>query len=112
MIGVQETGAVAEPSDYRTRILDAAEACLMEQRMSAPLHARIAERAGVSRPTVYKYIGDQDDLVRAVLERVAAQYALAILPELDRMLTSGLITLERVRVVMYRAGMSRDGTAR
>ena len=70
--------------DYRTRILDAAEACLVEQRMSAPLHARIAERAGLSRPTVYKYVGDQEQIFRAVLERLAARYVEAVLPELSR----------------------------
>ncbi len=72
--------------DYRTRILDAAEACLLEERMSAPLHARIAERAGVSRPTVYKYVGDQEQILRAVLEREAGKYVDAVLPELRRQL--------------------------
>ena len=71
-------------ADYRTRILDAAEACLVEQRMSAPLHARIAERAGLSRPTVYKYVGDQEEIFRAVLERLAGRYVEAVLPELSR----------------------------
>jgi len=84
VIQVQETGAVAETPDYRTRILDAAEACLMEERMSAPLHARIAERAGLSRPTVYKYVGDQEEIFRAVLERHALQYVVAVGPELER----------------------------
>lgn len=82
-VATRETDAVSA-SDYRTRILDAAEACLVEQRMSAPLHARIAERAGLSRPTVYKYVGDQEQIFRAVLERLAAQYVEAVLPELSR----------------------------
>jgi len=32
----------------------------------------------------------------------------AILPELDKMLGGGLITLERARVIMYRAGLPPD----
>jgi PII-like signaling protein len=36
----------------------------------------------------------------------------ALLPELDRMVTSGLITLERVEVVMYRSGVSKSATER
>lgn len=72
--------------DYRTLILDAAQACLMEKPMSAPLHARIAARAGLSRPTLYKYVGDQDQIFRAVMEREATRYVEAIIPELGRQL--------------------------
>lgn len=36
----------------------------------------------------------------------------AILPELDRMLASGLITLERVRVVIYRTDRPNDRPVR
>jgi AcrR family transcriptional regulator len=60
MSGDQET---------RARILAAAEQCLLEAGVGARLHARIAERAGVSRPTVYKYVGDQDAIVLALLHR-------------------------------------------
>src|SRR5689334_16824710 len=40
----------------RERILDAATQCLLDEGLDARLHAMIAERAGISRPTVYKYI--------------------------------------------------------
>lgn len=33
----------------------------------------------------------------------------AVLPELDAMVEDGLITLERVEVIAYRAGKDRDG---
>src|SRR6202165_4103921 len=53
----------------RRRVLDAAEHCLLEDGYQARLHARIARRAGVSRPTVYKYVGDQSAIVQALLQR-------------------------------------------
>ncbi|MEV4315432.1 TetR/AcrR family transcriptional regulator [Actinocrispum sp. NPDC049592] len=55
------------------RILEAAEECLLDAGIGARLHARIAERAGVSRPTVYKYVGDQDAIVQALLHRDIAR---------------------------------------
>lgn len=43
----------------RTQILDAAESCLLEGGFAeSRLHTAIAKRAGLSRPTVYKYVGD------------------------------------------------------
>ncbi len=77
-----QNGRVTE-ADYVNRILDAAEACLMERPMSAPLHARIAERAGLSRPTVYKYVGDQDQIFKALVERGVRRYVEAVAPELS-----------------------------
>lgn len=55
--------------NIRERILDAAESCYLEIGPSKTLHRQIAERAGVSRPTVYKYAGDQDAVARALLDR-------------------------------------------
>jgi AcrR family transcriptional regulator len=55
--------------EIKDRILDAAEQCLLEADPGARVHAAIAERAGVSRPTVYKYVGDQDAIVAAILHR-------------------------------------------
>lgn len=53
----------------RERILDAATDCLLAEGLDARLHAMIAERAGISRPTVYKYVGDQAAIVAAILDR-------------------------------------------
>jgi PII-like signaling protein len=48
-----------------------------------------------------------------VVECVETQERIdAILPELDRMLTSGLITLEQVKVVMYRGDTPNGKAAR
>lgn len=54
----------------RARILDAAEQCLLEGGFrSGRLHSAIAARAGLSRPTVYKYVGDQDAISAALIAR-------------------------------------------
>lgn len=64
-------------NDIQKRILDAAAGCFLDSGSSARLHHVIAERAGVSRPTVYKHAGDQKAIIEALLER-----------ELDRFLTA------------------------
>lgn len=89
----------------------------MELPMSAPLHARVAERAGVSRPTVYKYVGDQDALLRAVIEREGQRYIAAVIPELSRPLAlrEHFAHLTAFSVMFFRASpllqsvMDRDG---
>ncbi|HJR89294.1 MAG TPA: TetR/AcrR family transcriptional regulator [Aeromicrobium sp.] len=68
----------------RERILDAATECLLAEGLNARLHAMIAERAGISRPTVYKYVGDQSAIVAAVLDRELNQFFGAAVPILRR----------------------------
>ncbi|HUS22674.1 MAG TPA: TetR/AcrR family transcriptional regulator [Aeromicrobium sp.] len=68
----------------RERILDAAAECLLAEGLNARLHAMIAERAGISRPTVYKYVGDQSAIVGAVLDRELDQFFGAAVPILRR----------------------------
>lgn len=69
-------------AQLRDRILDAAAACLLEEGLNARLHALIAQRAGVSRPTVYKYVGDQDAVVAALLDREYDRFFADVLPRL------------------------------
>jgi len=64
----------------RERILDAATECLLTEGLDARLHAMIAERAGISRPTVYKYVGDQSAIVTAVLNREFDRFFGAVVP--------------------------------
>jgi AcrR family transcriptional regulator len=66
----------------RERVLDAAADVLLSEGLHRRLHAVIAERAGVSRPTVYKYVGDQQAIHRAVLERELDRFFGAALPVL------------------------------
>lgn len=54
----------------RTRVLDAAAQCLLSGGFgSSRLHTAIAGLAGLSRPTVYKYVGDQDAIIDALIDR-------------------------------------------
>ena len=66
--------------DVRERILDAAAECILEFGLTARLHAAIAQRAGLSRPTLYKHVGDQTAIVQAVLDREFAEFFGAVTP--------------------------------
>lgn len=72
------------PTAIRERILDAAEACLIEFGYGARLHALIAERAGLSRPTLYKYVGDQSQIFDALLQREITRFFAVLDPVLRR----------------------------
>lgn len=74
----------AAAARIRERILDAATECLLAEGLDARLHAIIAERAGISRPTVYKYVGDQAAIVAAILDRELDQFFGAAVPLLRR----------------------------
>lgn len=84
---------VSAPADVRERILDAATKCLLESGLDARLHAAIAERAGLSRPTVYKYVGDQAAILDAVRDREIEAFFTAAVPLLRRSddLAAGLV---------------------
>jgi AcrR family transcriptional regulator len=71
-------------ADLRERILDAATRCLVESGLDARLHARIAEQAGVSRPTLYKYVGDQAAILDAVRDREFEAFFTAAAPVLQQ----------------------------
>jgi AcrR family transcriptional regulator len=70
------------PVAIRERILDAAEACLVESGYSSRLHAVISERAGLSRPTVYKYVGDQSEIFEALFQREITRFFALLAPVL------------------------------
>jgi AcrR family transcriptional regulator len=65
-----------------TRILDAALALYLERGLrDTPLSA-VAARAGVSRPTVYKHVGDVAAVARAVVDRELERFFAALAHEL------------------------------
>ncbi|MBF6435316.1 TetR/AcrR family transcriptional regulator [Nocardia cyriacigeorgica] len=72
--------------EFRTRILAAARLCYIEQPSAERMHTLIAERAGVSRPTVYKYLGDQAAIKRALMRSEAMDYLVALQPAFARRL--------------------------
>ncbi len=58
----------------RDTLLRAAEKLIREQGPTASLQA-IANAAGVTKPTLYRELGDRDALVQALAERLAARMA-------------------------------------
>lgn len=64
------TGADAQPmSAARERMLDAARSEFIDHGIARTSVATIAQRAGVSRPTLYRQCGDKDQIVAAVVQR-------------------------------------------
>jgi len=79
---VDPVDAPASSDDLRARLIEATEAVM---RISGPLGVRIdevAQRAGCSRATVYRYVADKDELVREVLVRMARVRSAKIAREL------------------------------
>lgn len=70
-------------NEIYARILDAAEECLMQSGLTARVHAAIAERAGLSRPTLYKYVGDQSAILDALLDREVSRFFSMLQPVID-----------------------------
>ncbi|MFG1783575.1 TetR/AcrR family transcriptional regulator [Rhodococcus oryzae] len=71
-----------DPDVIREQILDAAKECVIELGFTSRLHAAIAQRAGLSRPTVYKYVGDQDAIFGALFQREITQFFVVLDPVL------------------------------
>jgi AcrR family transcriptional regulator len=64
------TGANAQPTTTaQERMLDAARAEFIDHGIARTSVATIAQRAGVSRPTLYRQCGDKDQIVAAVVQR-------------------------------------------
>jgi AcrR family transcriptional regulator len=89
----------------RDRILDAATECLLAEGLDARLHAAIAERAGISRPTVYKYVGDQAAIVAAILDRELDRFFGAAVPILRR---SDDLEAHLVSAIVFVVDYARD----
>ncbi|MFV2177927.1 TetR/AcrR family transcriptional regulator [Actinomadura sp. LOL_016] len=71
------------PEQIRAKILDAAADCLVDGGFaSGRLLSAIARKAGLSRPTLYKYGGTIDDIKQALLERELAAFLDALAPRL------------------------------
>jgi AcrR family transcriptional regulator len=98
------TEVSASAEDVRERILDAATQLLLESGLDARLHAAIAERAGLSRPTLYKYVGDQAAILQAVLDREIDRFFGAAVPLLS---TSDDLSDDLVDAVVFVVGYAR-----
>jgi AcrR family transcriptional regulator len=59
----------ADTAEARQQILAAAESVIARYGVSKTTMDDIGKQAGVSRPTVYRYFGDRDNLLAALIER-------------------------------------------
>lgn len=64
-------------TDNRERIIEAAVSLLRDEGQAAVTTRRVAERAGMQAPTIYRLFGDKDGLLDAVGEHVMATFAAA-----------------------------------
>lgn len=89
-----DTGHV-DPRIERTQaaILEAAEALLVEGGPDAITHANVADRAKVSRTTVYTHHPTREDLLRATLEPQRPALLIELTGDLRTDLVGGLIAL-------------------
>lgn len=83
ILSPRPTVEVLRRNEICSRILDAAEECLLQSGFRSRVHAAIAQRAGLSRPTVYKYFGDQSAIIEALFEREAARFLTRLKPVAD-----------------------------
>lgn len=65
------------------RILDGAEHCLRRFGLRRTSMADVAAQAGISRGSVYRYFPDREQLIDAVLERVAERFVAASTDSVD-----------------------------
>ncbi|MDF3342214.1 TetR/AcrR family transcriptional regulator [Mycolicibacterium septicum] len=63
------TGLSSDADEARQQILTAAERVIMRYGVPKTTMDDIGKEAGVSRPTVYRYFGDRDALLGALIER-------------------------------------------
>jgi AcrR family transcriptional regulator len=61
----------SDAAEARRQILAAAESVIARYGVSKTTMDDIGKQAGVSRPTVYRYFGDRDNLLAALIERRA-----------------------------------------
>ncbi len=69
--------------DRRSRILDAALTKFSAYGLARTSMADVAEGAGMSRPALYQYYANKDEIFRAVLQRVLARAADDAIAALD-----------------------------
>ena len=65
---------IDHPEQGAARIINAAKSCYAEFGVASTTIDQIAERAGVSRRTVYRYFDNKDAIVLAVVEEQAAPF--------------------------------------
>jgi len=60
--------------ERQTLILDAMERCIVKYGLQGTTLANIADEAGVNRGLIHHYIGNRDDVIRLMVERLLDRY--------------------------------------
>ncbi|MBW8481387.1 TetR/AcrR family transcriptional regulator [Actinomadura parmotrematis] len=80
-----DTAILSREAQVRGQILDAAAACLVDGGFgSGRLMSAIARRAGMSRPTLYRYYDGFDAVRDALIQREVARLLELLAPMVDR----------------------------
>jgi AcrR family transcriptional regulator len=87
------------PGAARERLLEAASRCIAQDGLAGLSMAAVAEIAGVSRPTVYRYFADRRALLEATLFYAGRSLANAIGGELRRHASPAEKAIEAVMFV-------------
>ncbi len=69
--------------ERRENLLDAFERCIVKYGLEGTTLKQVAEEAGMTRSIIRHYIGNRDDLVDALIERVITQYVAQLEAEYD-----------------------------
>jgi len=94
-------GAAAEPdNEMRARIIDAGYRMLLQFGEDKTSMGDIADAAGVSRGTVYRYFGDRDQLLEGVMDHSVHAYWDAIDARITDDMTLGDKIESRVRTTI------------
>ena len=94
-------GNPPQPDAARERLLDAASRCIARDGLAATSVASVAAEAGVSRPTVYRYFEDRDELVRGALHVAAEGLRSAVLERITPLPAAGDMVVEAIVVAVF-----------
>src|SRR5512139_2199198 len=89
-------GASPLPGAARERLLEAAARCIERDGIAGLSMAAVAEEAGVSRPTVYRYFADRRALLEATIFFAARALADAVGEQVRRRATPAEQAVEAV----------------
>ncbi|MCR9246178.1 MAG: TetR/AcrR family transcriptional regulator [bacterium] len=70
-------------AERTTQILDAFEHCVVQHGLSGASLEMVAQTAGVQRSILRHYIGNRDDLIHAMAERLTARYRVQLKEMVD-----------------------------
>ena len=97
-------GDPPEPAAARERLLEVAARCIARNGIAATGIAHVALEAGVSRPTVYRYFKDREELIRSVLLQAGLRLANEVQEHIrafgapgDKVVEATLFTLRAIR---------------